>query len=814
MHLTVSLLVVLSCAVAGAQPTAQPETGDDVHRANRLASETSPYLLQHAHNPVDWHPWGEEAFEAARERDVPIFLSIGYSTCYWCHVMEREVFENDQIAAGMNERYVCVKVDREERPDVDDIYMMATMLQNRGRGGWPMSVFLEPRGLRPFFTDTYIPPEPMMGRMGFPQISDAIDEAWKNQREQVMDVAANVAEAVADQLAAERVPVPVGRSYVTGAAGELLQRLDSVNGGIGQAPKFPQPAYVELLMDVREASEDEATLIATDQAIRLTLDKMAIGGMNDQVGGGFHRYSVDATWTVPHFEKMLYDNAQLLSLYARAARMYEDAYYAQVARETAAYVLREMRSPDGGFYSAQDAEVDGHEGLNYLWTEAQIREVLDDSDAALALKAYGLEAGTNFQDPHHPEDAPANVMRLSDRPEVVAAAMGMEPEAFGRRLASIDAALQAARAQRKQPRLDDKVLASWNGLMIAGLAEAGVALDDASLIDGARRAADFVLAKMMDGETLFRSYREGVAKQPGFLEDYAFVARGLIALHRALESTGEADERYLAAARRLVDIADAAFGDGSGAYYDTREGQSDLFVRTRSTMDGAVASGSSVMLNVLIDLHEVSPSDESLERAVRALESVSADIAANPMAPVESTRGLLRLVSIPETEGHPAFSDEAMASGPADFTPVEVFANTDRVMLVDDKPAEFSIRLSIADGYHLVAADPGAGGEDLVPLRVQAIGGTGLNVFADYAPGTSYDAPVGDEGTPKPKKGFWDPGPILVYTGEVEIRIAVQANEDVAWTGRPMVGLTFQACTDSECLLPITMELDVAIDRE
>ncbi|MEL6797226.1 MAG: thioredoxin domain-containing protein, partial [Planctomycetota bacterium] len=366
---------------------------------NRLIHSTSPYLLQHAHNPVDWYPWGDEAFAAARQRGVPIFLSIGYSTCYWCHVMERESFESEATAAVMNERFVCVKLDREERPDVDDVYMTATQAMT-GRGGWPMSVFLEPESLKPYYCGTYFPPTPRHGMPSFEQLLIGMSDAWAERSDDVVLQANRLGEAVAEQLVSRDQPVMIGAEQVQQAVGTLLKIADMQHGGFAGAPKFPQPAYIDFLLEVRDAS-DEPTRQAIDRVVTLTLDQMIMGGIHDHVGGGFHRYSVDAFWTVPHFEKMLYDNGQLAATYARAARIYGNADYRRAATRTCDYIIREMTSPDGGFFSAQDAEVDSREGLNYLWTPDEVRAVLSAADADFAIERFGLDAGTNFQDPHH-----------------------------------------------------------------------------------------------------------------------------------------------------------------------------------------------------------------------------------------------------------------------------------------------------------------------------------------------------------------------------------------------------------------------------
>lgn len=789
--------VILACM---AQPGA--DVPEHAH-TNKLVNETSPYLLQHAHNPVDWHPWGEEAFAEARRRHVPIFLSIGYSTCYWCHVMEREVFENEDIAAIMNERFVNIKVDREERPDIDDIYMMATVLQNEGQGGWPMSVFLEPAQLRPFFTGTYFPPEPAFGRMSFPQVIEGIHNAWTTQPDTVEEVASSLAEAVRERLAIEDEPVPVGEQQVADAAGALLSAMDRTNGGLGGAPKFPQPSYLRFLLDVRRGAAGEATADALDQVIRLTLDKMATGGVYDQVGGGFHRYSVDTTWTVPHFEKMLYDNAQLMTVYADASELYDDPYYAEVVRETADYLLREMLDDAGGFHSAQDAEVDHREGLNYLWTPEQVTAALDEQDAAFLMEVYGLNASPNFQDPHHPEDAPKHVLRLSERPDVIARSIGMPLDAFNARLAGANEAMLEVRDRRKQPGTDDKVLTSWNGLTIAGLSRAGALLEDRSYVDAAQRAADFMLDQMLDDDvTLRRSYRDGQVGSAGFLEDYAALVTGLIELHRARASLGmDEDPTYLSVAETLVAGARARFGRLDGGFYDTRPDQSDLFVRTRSTSDNAVPSGVSMMLHGLLDLHELTGNRDYLDEALATLQSVSSVIAFNPTNPVNSTRGLLRLLRVDELAGHEALDDEAAEPRVSnEFTPVVILADTDRISVGEGQPATFTIKIQIAEPYHILAADGGDGAEGLTPLRVHVVGGTGINAYADYPAGTPY----------APAAAYADE--LLVHSGEVEIEIAVERS-DQDWTGTPLIAVTFQACDDTSCLMARTLELDVAIDH-
>ena len=761
---------------------------------NRLAAETSPYLLQHAHNPVDWHPWGPAAFAAARERAVPIFLSIGYSTCYWCHVMERESFEHAPTAELMNERFVCIKVDREERPDVDEIYMAATVTMT-GHGGWPMSCFLEPCTLKPYWCGTYFPRDPRPGMPTFRQVLEGMSNAWRAQHADVLAQADKVAEAVREQLGREREPVPVGRGQIEQAAQLLLASFDRTHGGFGGAPKFPQPVFLEFLLETR-AGADDSTRAAIDTVVRTTLDKMLIGGVHDQVGGGFHRYAVDATWTVPHFEKMLYDNAQLLAVYARAATAYDDDQYRRVARRTADYVLREMTDDAGGFFSAQDAEVDGREGFNYLWTTDEVRALLDDREADLATSVYHLDRPPNFQDPHHPGDQARHVLRLDERPDVLAERLGVDPGVFVRDLDAINVKLLGARDGRKHPHLDDKVLAGWNGLMVHALATAADALNDPGLAVAADRGARFVLDRMRDADALARSARAGTAKSPAFLEDHAFLVAGLLAMHRSMHTAGE---EHLARALELVDLASGAFADDAGGFFDTRPDQTDLFVRTRSTHDGAVPAGVSVMLGNLIDLADATRDDAWLGRAAACVRSISGEIADNPLGTINSTRHLLRLMRLGErVDGLIEFSDSKAPPLGGSARVVEVLASDEEITVRAGEPAELHLALRIHPGHHIVAAIPGETDAPLVPLRVGLVRGRGVAVYADYPPGE----PSGVEGV----------GTVNVYTGTVEVRVALEHATGIGATpGEPVLGVTFQACTDDACLQPSTVPLRVKV---
>ncbi len=769
---------------------------------NALTDESSPYLLQHAHNPVDWWPWSDEAFAEAIERGVPVFLSIGYSTCYWCHVMERESFENEQIAQQMNEQFVCIKVDREERPDVDEIYMAATQIFS-GSGGWPMSVFLEPKSRKPFYAGTYFPPEPRYGRPGIGQILDSLSKAYRDRHDEVVEQADSIAQAVKEQVAGSHDPVAVGRAQVTRTTAGLLQRFDRTNGGFGDAPKFPQPVYLEYLMDMRAVTNDE-TVEQIDAVLKTTLDNMALGGINDQIGGGFHRYATDAIWLVPHFEKMLYDNAQLAHVYARASKIYNDPFYARVVRRTLDYVLDEMSGPGEpgatGFFSAQDAEVDGREGLNYLWMHGEFDGVLG-ADAGFAARVYGLDAGTNFQDPHHPDEPARNVLRIDARPGQVASTMAMSDEAFVERLDAVNAKLYAARQARKQPRLDDKVLCGWNGMMISGLVAGGEALNEPRYIEAAEHAGEFLYTHMRtENGQLARAYRDGKVKIPGVLEDYAMCVQGLLSLHRSkLSRNGSSLPRAI----ELMEQAHQMFGDADGGYHDTRADRDDLFVRSRSVYDGAVPSGIGVMFANLVELAELTEDDRWIDRAVGALRSMSSPIARNGIGVINSTRQLLAMLGMREMIGdrYQFLDDEVEGSEEQqEQGAVHVFVDTDEITVGDDTPAEFTVAIEIDAGFHIIAADPGEGESAalLVPMRVGLISGSGIAVYADYPPGVEY--------------GVDTVGTINVHSGRIEFTVAVEKASGVGVNpGEPLIGLSYQACTDTACQQPRTVQLNIAV---
>ncbi|MCX6626077.1 MAG: thioredoxin domain-containing protein, partial [Candidatus Solibacter sp.] len=571
---------------------------------NRLAQEKSPYLLQHAHNPVDWYPWGEEAFEKARLENKPIFLSIGYSTCHWCHVMERESFENEEIAARMNRDYVAIKVDREERPDVDRIYM--TFVQaTTGSGGWPMSVWLTPE-LKPFFGGTYFPPENRWGHAGFGSILTQIAEAWRSDRQKIDESARHVVEQLKKQV--EVAPTRSGVAFDAGtleSAFSIFRRtFDSRLGGFGGAPKFPRVSVHHFLLRYYARTRNQ---VALDMAL-LTLREMARGGMNDQLGGGFHRYSVDDRWFVPHFEKMLYDQAQIAVSYLEAFQATGDRQYADTARCIFDYVLRDMTDAGGAFYSAEDADsvispehpdLKG-EGAFYIWSYEEIHALLSQSAAAWFCHRYGVREGSNVESDPHGEFTGKNILYQAHTVEETARHFS-QPE--GEVRAELDRAcglLLAARAKRVRPHLDDKILTAWNGLMISAFAKGGAVLDDARYAEAARCAAEFVIAHLYDAPsgTLLRRYRERDAAIPGFLDDYAMFVQGLLDLYEA-----QFDRRHLELAVLLTEKQMELFEDtASGAFFSTAADDDRLVLRVKEDYDGAEPSGNSVAVMNLLRL--------------------------------------------------------------------------------------------------------------------------------------------------------------------------------------------------------------------
>jgi uncharacterized protein YyaL (SSP411 family) len=577
------------------------------HRhTNRLARETSPYLLQHAHNPVDWYPWGPEALERARAEDRPILLSVGYSACHWCHVMERESFEDEETAALMNRLFVNIKVDREERPDVDQIYMQAVQALT-GHGGWPMTVFLTPDAV-PFYGGTYFPPVGRHGIPAFPRVLQSVADAYRDRRGDVSETGRQLLEQIRQAERLRPSPTILTDDILMTAYQGLAGSFDEEQGGLGGAPKFPQPMNWEFLLRFWRRTGNGRALAM----VRRTLTRMARGGIYDQVGGGFHRYSVDATWLVPHFEKMLYDNAQLASLYLHGWLATGDPEYRRIAEETLDYLLREMRHPAGGFFSATDADSEGEEGKFFVWSPDEIAGALGDrelTDAALAH--WGLRDGPNFEG--------HNILFVPGEPAEVAEALGVTAPELQARISRARERLYLFRTRRVPPGLDDKVLAAWNGLTCSALAEAGSALQRADYVDAAVRNAEFMLEEMRPGGRLCRTWKEGEARLSGYLEDHAMVGAALVDVYQATF-----DPRWLHASRQLADQAEDLFWDPAReAFFDTGTDHEALIVRPRNLFDNAVPSGTSVAIEWLLRLSVLLGEARYEATALKALRPVA-----------------------------------------------------------------------------------------------------------------------------------------------------------------------------------------------
>jgi uncharacterized protein YyaL (SSP411 family) len=640
MRLTFSGLVALTLCLGlsltadpGLAGGPKPKQGKPKF-TNRLEKETSPYLLMHAHNPVDWYPWGPEAFAKAKKENKLIFLSIGYSSCYWCHVMERESFANEEVAKLLNKGFVCIKVDREERPDIDQIYM--TALQTRGQGGgWPLSMFLSADG-RPIGGGTYWPREDkeVDGEKlrGFKTIVTMVHDIWKKDPKGVLKQAEAVAEDTIKALESQapgRALVALDRKLSEGAVEELKERFDSVHGGFGRlaqgfrGPKFPMPPFLEYALQVGARTKSDELV----KMVTLTLDKMAQGGIYDQLGGGFHRYSTERTWTAPHFEKMLYDNAQLAEVYARAYRLTKKPLYRRVLDETLGYVLREMTSPEGGFYSSQDAETHHEEGRFYVWTDQEIDDALPENvENDTFRKVYGAEKGKpNFEGKYH---------ILTQRVPLAKVAESLKmPEAkLAEWLAPVRQKLFEARSRRDRPLRNEVMLTAWSGQMIGGFAEAGRVLKEKKYTGAAARAAAFVLKhqRTEDGR-LLRTYGAQPGKAPkaagaAYLEDYAFLVHGLLNLH---DATG--DKKWLGEARTLTDAMVEHFGDAKrGGYYFTAHDHEKLFARTKDQYDGAQPSGNSVAVRNLVRLWSATGEERYRAQAEKDFRAFAGSLKAYP----------------------------------------------------------------------------------------------------------------------------------------------------------------------------------------
>jgi uncharacterized protein YyaL (SSP411 family) len=761
-----------------------PTDGAATPRENRLAAASSPYLLLHRHNPVDWYPWGDEAIERARREDKPIFLSVGYSTCYWCHVMERESFSNEEIAAAMNRSFVNVKLDREERPDLDEIYMVATQLMTSG-GGWPNSVFLTP-GLLPFYAGTYFPPEDRWGRPGFGSLIQGIAEAWRERRPDVEEQAHEMAHAIAHYLEHRLEPAaaPPPPAVAEASLQELRRRYDATWGGFGEAPKFPSPANLLLLLD--DPSEEATRMLAT------SLDRMARGGIRDQIGGGFHRYATDREWRIPHFEKMLYDNGALLEVYARAWQRLGDPELARVVEETVEFLERELSAPEGGFWSAIDAETHGHEGAFYVWARPELEALLGLEDVAFLAPLYGFAGPPFFEGEHYVLHLPRPLAEQAEKRRTTREELLAAIEPLRRRLL-------AARDERERPLTDDKVLADWNGLTIAGLAVAGAALGRPEWVRRAERAAEHILGAMWPG-VLLHAWRGGQGEVPAFLSDYAYLVHGLLELHAAT-GTG----RWLEAAADLAAEQRRRLAHEDGGYH-TAEDRPDVLFRNREVFDGASTSPNGTAVLNLLRLAEATGERQWRAEAERALRSLGPLIEAQPAAARTLARAARRFWASEAGASTAAGSSDAAVGGAAAPAPAVGVAALEaeagavvRARLEldadggapvgDDGWKAFRLVVEVAPGWHLTGAGGSAG---MVPVALEEV-----------------DCELRGVELPPPQPftagGLADPLPVHVGSFAVtgELRPLLRA-------GRPRVRLRFQACDDRRCLPPVERVVEEA----
>ncbi len=754
-------------------------------RENRLAKETSPYLLLHKHNPVDWYPWGKEAFEKAVAEDKPIFLSIGYSSCYWCHVMERESFSDPQIATVLNEHFVCIKVDREELPDVDDVYMTAIHLMGL-RGGWPLSVFLTPER-KPFFGGTYWPPDDRAGMVGFRTVLTRVTAAWSDRRDDAKQFADRVAEALRKATKPQKSGdvQSLERAVVSRAVDGLGRQFDPQYGGFGyhpsqaHLPKFPQPLKPSLLLYyARHAESEKALRVATK-----TLDHMARGGIWDHLGGGFHRYSTDRFWRVPHFEKMLYDNALLAGVYLEAFEATGEPRYRQVVEDIRAFVAREMTSPEGGFYSALDAESEHEEGKYYVWTKQEVRNLLGEDDYKLFATVYGLNGQPNFEDDRY-------VLQQFEPIEQSAATLEMSATDLLDRLGPMRDALLNARDKRPRPLLDTKVLTDWNGLMIAALADGYRVLGEDAYRQAAEAAATFVLDKMRDSDgRLYHSYASGHAKIPGYLADYAFLIDALLALHQA---TGE--DRWLSESHTLTDQMVELFWDPAlSGFYTTSAQHDTLLARPKTAEDSVIPSGNSIAVQALVSLALRTGDQRYAGLAAKTLAAFSGPIAASPSELPAMVQGLGQLLDA-------GFTVEQLAgtAKPADQQVLKAEAKLSVDQLQPGREFHIDSVLDVDGGWH-VNANP-ASSEQLIPVTVTLDSPLTLkDVRTEYPKGESFTV-----------KGLNES--ISVFAGRVSIRSYATLGDDAS-PGDSNIGITirYQACDANRCMPPQTVKLQIPV---
>ena len=657
-------------AIAPKEPVVVSTITTDTHEqpihTNRLINETSPYLLQHAHNPVNWYPWGPEALQLAKDENKPIFLSIGYSSCHWCHVMKRESFENEEAAEVMNAHFINIKVDREERPDLDEIYMAAVTAMT-GSGGWPMSVFLTP-DLKPFYGGTYFPRESKYGRIGFIQLLNNIAGAWEEKHDEIIKSSDELTKHIQQLLTATTgsatAPTP---SLIQNAVQQLARSFDSVDGGFGDAPKFPSSPSIALLLREHQRTGDPQLLTMATH----TLDSMAQGGLYDHLGGGFSRYATDVEWLVPHFEKMLYDNAQLVQVYLEAYQVTGNTYHKDIVEETFAYILRDMTDVKGGFYSAEDADSENEEGKFYVWSKDEIVRSLGKDNARIFNTYYNVKDAGNFPS-HESYHAGLNILHTPISDEQAANVLKMDVEEMLAKLVPLEAEMLAIRSNRVRPGLDDKILTSWNALMISAFAQGYQVLGDPAYRDAAVKAADFILTNLMEDGELLRTHRNGESRLAAYLNDYAYM---VVALVDVYETTF--DLRWLEAADDLTKTMNEKFWDDTtGLYFFTADDHKNILVRTRTSQDGAVPSGNSMAAYGLLRLAKMLDHESYYDQARRILE-------ANHTYMAEFSGGFLKLLCAADFYLYPP--KEIAIVGPIDDARTQALLDTVRREFIPNK---------------------------------------------------------------------------------------------------------------------------------
>ncbi len=807
---------IWGCGGQGSTATAQDQTAKAP--ANRLAKETSPYLLLHAHNPVDWYPWGPEAFAKAKQEKKLIFLSIGYSSCYWCHVMERLVFTNADIAKYMNEHFVNIKVDREERPDVDEIYMTSLQVYFQAigapqAGGWPLSMFLTP-DLKPLGGGTYFPPDDKDGRQGFPSLLKHVQKSWGESPDEMQKSANMLARAVQNTVRGRPILVPVKleQSLVTTAVEELKATFDEEYGGFDYnpkqpaRPKFPVPVKLSLLQKQLELHPEDSG----SEMLYFTLDRLAAGGIHDQLGGGFHRYSTDRFWRVPHFEKMLYDNAQLADVYVAAYKASNNQLYRAVAEDIFTFVLRDLTDSQGAFYSALDAETDGVEGQYYVWSRDEVKKTLEPDDVRLLAQHFGMDRESNFEHGYVFEVV-RPVSKLAEEFQLTA-------REVDERLSSIKAKLLAVREKREPLLRDDKVLTSWNGLMIRALAHGATAFNRPEYLHAAEKAATFILSRMRDDNgRLLRTYRAQVAKVPAYLDDYAFLIEGLLALHEA-----SGDEKWLNAAIRLQDQQKKLFWDeGLNGFFFMATDHEELLVRLKDTHDSVLPSGNSVSIRNLLRLSRLADNpgyrqdaEQTLAACITVLQdsprsAVNLAVALSeflqPTVPKEkvdppnkqtrlgdASSGAIQLVSQKE----PAEGGSAVKKKKPEYVKGQALLNVDK--LPPGQQCEFVVILDIADGWHI---NPNPAPDEFsieTELTLKSkVKATALDI--------TYPEPEEHEVPGLKKKAFY-------YTKQIEIRGAIEVPVAAAGKDEELeFRVKYQACNIDKCLAPTTVSLKVPV---